>query len=287
MREMTTGEYVEWYPEGYGMCFKVKRKIVDYRSKYQRIEIYETTNFGKMLVIDGAIQLVEEGEASYHEVIVHPAMLAHPSPERVLIIGGGDGGTLREVLKHPEVKRAVLVEIDPAVIHLSRLHLCIDRGSFDDERAEIVHDDGVRYLKSINGSFYDVIIVDSTDPVRHAKNLFTKDFYKCAKDVLREPGIIVTQAGSLYPLTNDFINTFNSMKAVFENTQILLSPVFGLASPWGFLVGVKGKLDFEHVDMRRARMLDLRFYDAEMHKFFLFLPKSVRKKLDGIVEGPP
>ncbi|MCU4140460.1 MAG: Spermidine synthase [Methanophagales archaeon] len=195
-------EFVEWHPEGYGICVKIRRKLVDFTSEFQHIEIYETANFGKMLVLDGAIQVLEAGEASYHETLVHPAMLAHPRPESVLVIGGGDGGTLREVLKH-DVKKATLVEIDPAVVELCRAFLRIDNGSFDDARTEICFEDGFEFLrkaaecekessrggKSVesrsvrgtgceNSGKYDVILVDSTDPVRHARGLFSEEFLR-------------------------------------------------------------------------------------------------------------
>jgi len=297
-------EFVEWHPEGYGICVKIRRKLVDFMSEFQHIEIYETANFGKMLVLDGAIQVLEAGEASYHETLVHPAMLAHPRPESVLVIGGGDGGTLREVLKH-DVKKATLVEIDPAVVELCRAFLRIDNGSFDDARTEICFEDGFEFLRkaaecekegsrggksvesrSVRGTGceesgkYDVILVDSTDPVRHARGLFSEEFYAIAFSALRENGILVTQAGSIYPLSNRFLHAYRSMKSVFHNIEILSAPVFGYAAPlWGFIAGIKGNLSMKNVDLSRLKGLKLRFYDAEMHNTLFFMPAFVKEAL--------
>ena len=296
-------EFIEWHPEGYGICVKIRRKLVDFMSEFQHIEIYETANFGKMLVLDGAIQVLEAGEASYHETLVHPALLAHPLPESVLVIGGGDGGTLREVLKH-DVKKATLVEIDPAVVELCREFLRIDNGSFDDARTEICFEDGFEFLRktaecekessrgeksvenrSVRGtgcenSKYDVILVDSTDPVRHARGLFSEEFYAIAFSALRENGILVTQAGSIYPLSNRFLHAYRSMKSVFHNIEILSAPVFGYAAPlWGFIAGIKGNLSMKNVDLSRLKGLKLRFYDAEMHNTLFFMPAFVKEAL--------
>ena len=296
-------EFVEWHPEGYGICVKIRKKLVDFTSEFQHIEIYGTANFGRMLVLDGAIQVLEAGEASYHETLVHPAMLAHPRPESVLVIGGGDGGTLREVLKH-DVKKATLVEIDPAVVELCRAFLRIDNGSFDDARTEICFEDGFEFLRkaaecekessrggkgvesgSVRGtgcenSKYDVILVDSTDPVRHARGLFSEEFYAIAFSALRENGILVTQAGSIYPLSNRFLHAYRSMKSVFHNIEILSAPVFGYAAPlWGFIAGIKGNLSMKNVDLSRLKGLKLRFYDAEMHNTLFFMPAFVKEAL--------
>ena len=297
-------EFVEWHPEGYGICIKIRRKLVDFMSEFQHIEIYETANFGKMLVLDGAIQVLEAGEASYHETLVHPAMLAHPRPESVLVIGGGDGGTLREVLKH-DVKKATLVEIDPAVVELCRAFLRIDNGSFEDARTEICFEDGFEFLrkaaecekessrggKSVesrsvrgtgceNSGKYDVILVDSTDPVRHARGLFSENFYATAFAALKENGILVTQAGSIFPLSSNFLNAYYNMKAVFPRIEVLSAPVFGYAAPlWGFIAGIKGNLNMRKANLSGIERLELQFYDAKMHDTLFFLPAFVKKAL--------
>ena len=272
--------FIEWYPRGYGVAFKIKEKLFETQSKYQRIEIYETEGFGKLFVLEGTVQLVEQGEGSYHEPLVHPALLAHPHPQRILIIGGGDGGTLREVLKHKTVEKAVMVEIDELVVEVSKIYLGIDRGAFDDPRAELVIGDGVEYVKNTKEKF-DVIIIDSTDPVGPAKRLFSEGFYRSAYNALNEQGIVVTQAGSVYLFTNELLEAHKAMKNVFDKVYYFSFPVIGYASPWSFLVGVKGNIDFTKVDLKRAEGLELIYYDPERHETLFQMPKYVKELLEG------
>jgi spermidine synthase len=270
--------FIEWYPRGYGVAFKVRSRLFETQTKYQRLELYETEGFGKLLVLDGTVQLVEVGEESYHEVLVHPALLAHPDPRSVLIIGGGDGGALREVLRHRTVERVKMVEIDEVVIEVSKLYLDIAKGAFEDPRAEVIVGDGVEYLRKTDEKF-DAIIVDSTDPVGPAKLLFSEEFYRDAYERLNDPGIYVTQAGSVYLFTNELLDAYRAMKRVFDRVYYFSFPVIGYASPWSFLVGVRGDLDFTKVDPERAPK-DLYYYDPERHETLFQMPRYVRRLLE-------
>lgn len=271
--------FVEWYPRGYGVGFKVKRKLFEVQTEYQKLELYETEGFGKLLVLDGTVQLVERGEESYHEPLVHPVMLAHPNPRNVLIIGGGDGGTLREVLRHETVEKATMVEIDEKVIEVSKLYLDVAKGAFEDPRADVKVDDGVKYLKETDERF-DVIIVDSTDPVGPAKLLFSEEFYRSAYEKLNGRGLYVTQAGSVYLFTNELLDAYRAMKKVFDKVYYFSFPVIGYASPWSFLVGVKGDVDFTKVNGERAGKLKLHYYDPERHETLFQMPRCVRELLE-------
>ncbi|ASA78074.1 polyamine aminopropyltransferase [Thermococcus sp. 5-4] len=273
--------FIEWYPRGYGVGFKVTERLFETQTKYQRLELYETEGFGKLLVLDGTVQLVEVGEESYHEPLVHPVMLAHPNPRRVLIIGGGDGGTLREVLRHETVEKATMVEIDEMVIEVSKIYMNVARGAFEDPRAEVMVGDGVRYLRETDERF-DVIIVDSTDPVGPAKLLFSEEFYRDAYEKLNDKGLYITQAGSVYLFTNELLDAYKAMKNVFDRVYYFSFPVIGYASPWSFLVGVKGDLDFTKVDVERAKKLDLYYYDPERHETLFQMPKYVRDLLERV-----
>ncbi len=171
---------MDWFYEYYngcGLAIKVRRKLYEAEG-VQKVEIYETESLGKMLVIDGKIQLTEFDEPLYHEMLVHVPMLSHKNPRKVAVIGGGDGGALREVLKH-DVEKAVLVDIDRNVIDLSRKFLGVDKGAFDDERVEVVIMDGKEFLTV--SEKYDVIIVDSTDPVGVSDTLFDREFFELAR----------------------------------------------------------------------------------------------------------
>ncbi|WP_456365503.1 polyamine aminopropyltransferase [Thermococcus sp.] len=277
--------FIEWYPRGYGVGFRVRRRLFEIQTDYQRLEIYETEGFGKLLVLDGTVQLVEVGEESYHELLVHPVMLAHTSPRRVLVIGGGDGGTLREVLRHETVEKATMVEIDEGVVEASYLYLDVAKDLLErlikgeEPRAELVIGDGVRYLHETDESF-DVIIVDSTDPVGPAKLLFSEDFYRDAYEKLNGRGLYITQAGSVYLFTNELVDAYRAMKRVFDRVYYFSFSVIGYASPWGFLVGVKGDVDFRKVDPSRAEKLDLYYYDPRNHRTLFQMPRYVRKLLE-------
>lgn len=277
--------FIEWYPRGYGVGFKVKGKLFETQTEYQRLEIYETEGFGKLLVLDGTVQLVEVGEESYHEVLVHPVMLAHPNPKKVLVIGGGDGGTLREVLRHETVEKAIMVEIDEGVVEASYLYLDVARDLLErlmkkeEPRGELIIGDGVKYLRETEERF-DVIIVDSTDPVGPAKLLFSEEFYRDAYEKLNEKGLYITQAGSVYLFTNELLDAYKAMKKVFDRVYYFSFPVIGYASPWSFLVGVKGDVDFTRIDLERAKKLDLYYYDPERHETLFQMPRYVRELLE-------
>ncbi len=278
--------FIEWYPRGYGVGFEVSERLYRGRSAYQEIEVYQTTGFGRMLVIDGTVQLVEEGELSYHEPLVHPLLLAHPKPRRALVIGGGDGGTLREVLRHSEVERAEMVEIDPEVLRVSGEYLRVASELLrqllagEHPRAGLVVGSGADYLAGRDGE-YDVIVADSTDPVGPAAVLFSGEFYRDVYRALRPGGAYVTQAGSVYLFTDEFASAYRRMRQVFDRVWAYSFPVIGYASPWAFLVGGKGGYDFERVDLERAGGLELEYYDPEHHATLFQLPRGVRQQLGG------
>ena len=267
-------EFTEWYGD-YGVTFRVERKILEKKSQYQKIELYETENSGKMLVLDGAIQFVERWERTYHEALVHPAMLAHPNPENVLIIGGGDGGALREVLKHP-VKKAVMVEIDREVIDTVREHVPIDEGAFEDPRTELIIGDGIKYVHETDEKF-DVIIIDSTDPVGPAVALFSEDFYKACRNVLNDDGVVITQAGGSYFHVDEFLKAYGNMKKAFGSVYAFGFVVIGYAPPWNFVVGLKGEVDFKKI---RVVDIETTYYDPKRHTSMLYLPRFLRERIE-------
>ncbi len=194
---------IQWFEEQLevhqGRIFKVAftDKLASVRSAFQKIEVFQTTAFGKMLVHDDVIMLTEKDEAHYHEMIVHPAMFTHPDPRRVLVVGGGDGGTMREVLKHSSVREAHLCEIDEEVVRVCQQHFPDLAGSFNDPRCKLFFEDGAKFIKE-HRNFYDIIIVDSSDPVGPAEVLFRKDFYRSMFDALKPDGIAVTQSESIH-----------------------------------------------------------------------------------------
>ena len=185
------------FGHGCRLLMKIKNVLYQERSRYQEIAIMETEKLGRILVIDGITMLTEFDEHAYHEMIVHVPLLVHPKPSRVLIIGGGDGGTAREVLKHPEVKQVHVCEIDEGVVNACVEYLPTLASSFNDPRVKVFYEDGARFVANQTDS-YEVIIVDSTDPVGPGQILFQKEFYENMKKSLSKEGIAVTQCESMY-----------------------------------------------------------------------------------------
>ena len=263
---------VDWYPGGFGICFRVNRKIFEKKTKFQKIEIYESENFGKLLFLDGMIQSVESSEESYHEILVHPALFAHPNPEKVLIIGGGEGATLREVLKHRNIKKAKMVDIDEEMIKIAKKYLKFDRGAFEDKRAEVIIDDGFEFIKKEKEK-YDVIIVDATDPGMISLPLYTEKFYSYAYKILNSKGILVTQGGSCVFISSDkFKEVYGEIKKVFRKIHVYTFPIFGLAPGWSFIAGIKGNINFQKIKKPKKK-IKLKFYDPENQSSLFSLSK--------------
>jgi spermidine synthase len=212
------------YPK-YGQRFLVTRTLYRKKTRFQTLEIFDTPAFGRVLALDGICQTTEKDEFFYHEMMVHPALFAHGRARKVLIIGGGDGGILEEVLKHRSVARAVMVEIDGAVVDLCRKYLpSICGKAFDDRRTDLVIGDGVKYVAETKETF-DVILVDSTDPIGPAEVLFGDDFYAACKRCLTPRGILVTQNGAPFLQRDEFATTRKRLRKLFRDTGFIFAPV--------------------------------------------------------------
>lgn len=267
----------------------ITRVVHSQKTEYQQIDIFDSVEYGRMLVLDGKVQSTVKDEFIYHESLVHPVMLSHRGPATVLIVGGGEGGTLREVLRHPSVERAVMVDIDAAVIESSRKHIPeLSAGAFEDRRAEVVVGDGRRYLEGC-GEEYDVVIVDVTDPLEGgpAALLFTEEFYKTALKAVGKGGSIVTQASSTYYSTPCFATIERTVKKVFGTAGGYHVWVPAYDSMWGFVYGTRGRdprtakpatIDAE---LKRRGIAGLRFYDGGVHRSLFTLPKEVVACIDG------
>ncbi len=183
--------YEDWHQR-----FRVERPLARFRSEFQEIIIFESRSHGRVLMLDGVVQVTEADEFVYQEMLSHVPLVAHGQARRVLIIGAGDGGVLRRVLEHTTVERVTMVEIDGEVIRLSREYLPDIAGTaWDDPRAEIIVGDGISYVKDAAAGSFDLIIVDSTDPIGVGEVLFTDEFYQHASRVLADGGLIVNQCG--------------------------------------------------------------------------------------------
>jgi spermidine synthase len=259
--------------------FRMKRRLFKGKSPFQAVEVVETAGHGRLLLIDGMTMVSERDEFVYHEMIAHVPLFVHPRPRRVLVIGGGDGGSVREVLRHRGVERCVLAEIDPLVVEASRRFIPKTAAALSDRRCEVRIGDGVRFVRETEERF-DVVIVDSTEPFGPAKELFGPKFYKDVRRVLTKDGIVVSQAGSpFYEI------------GTIKNLSRILRPVFPVVAPylftnltypgglWAFTFASKGLrpvADFKAARARSAR-LPLSWYNAEIHAAAFALPEFVRK----------
>lgn len=218
-----------WYTETLhrGLCtsYELTNVLYDSRTPHQRLIVADTVRFGRMVALDGATQVTTSDEYVYHEMLSHVPILAHGGVEDVLIIGGGDGGMAEEVLRHQAVKRLVMVEIDPGVIEFAKQHLAdIHRGCFDDRRFDLIIADGKDYAAGA-GDRFDVIIIDSTDPIGPGEVLFTRSFYRDCKRLLKPDGVLVTQNGVPFFQPDELKNTVYNFAQLFADAGCYLAVV--------------------------------------------------------------
>jgi spermidine synthase len=274
MTAPTIDKGADWFTEvctGSGSAFslQVKRKLHAEQSPYQRIEIWETTDFGNLMTIDGFVMLTSRDNFLYHEMISHPALFTHPNPERVVIIGGGDCGTLREVLKHPGVRRVVQVDIDERVTRLSEQYFPELCDANDDPRAELRFADGIQWMKDAAPGSVDLVIVDSTDPIGPAEGLFGEAFYRDCHRALGEQGLLVQQSESPLLHYRSIIRPMHSAMRAAGFTDSLTLPFPQPVYPSGWwsatLAGKRAVDRFREADAV-AKTFTTRYYNAAIHK---------------------
>nr|WP_294555117.1 polyamine aminopropyltransferase [uncultured Rhodopila sp.] len=213
------------YPD-WGQRFRVVRELARVQSEFQDIAIFESATHGRVMVLDGVIQITEADEFVYQEMLTHVPLLAHGAAETVLIIGAGDGGVLRRVLQHPGVKRAVMVEIDGEVIRLAKEFLPgIAAGAWTDTRAEVIVGDGIDYVKRAADGSFDAIIVDSTDPIGVGEALFTDDFYRNCARILTARGLVVNQCGVPFMQADELRDTSARRRRFFPHVTAYVAAV--------------------------------------------------------------
>ncbi len=271
--------YTEHWVKGIDISLKIKNKLYEEQTPFQFLEVVDTESWGIALFLDHCIMTTEKDEFVYHESISHIVMNTHKEPKRVLVIGGGDGGVIREVLKHPGVEEATLCEIDEAVVRISKLYLPKIAGKLDDPKVNILYKDGIQHIKE-NPDYYDVIIVDSTDPVGPALGLFQSQFYQNVYDALKEDGIFVAQTESPFVNIDIVPQIFHSIEAIFPITRMYTAhvPTYP-GSMWGFTIGSK-KYDPLAVDKKDIIAPDTKYYSPDMHFAAFALPPFVRAALE-------
>ena len=273
------------------MMYRIQRSLHSGRTSYQDVEILDTESLGRSLILDGKTQSTSFDEHVYHEALVHPGLLLHSNPRTVFIGGGGEGATLREVLAHRSVERAVMVDLDGEVVELCRRHIPDrGRGAFEDARTELRHEDARAYLADTNERF-DAIVLDLVDPLEEgtAYKLYTREFYEIARSRLNPGGLLVTQSGpaGLLNYTECFTAVMHTLSGLFPSVQAYSVYVPSFVSPWGFSIASTdagmGELSAEEVDRRIGERLAAapRFYDGETHRHMFSLMSYLRR---GIAE---
>ncbi len=255
--------------------YEVSKVLYHKKSKFQDIMVFENPFFGKVLVLDGVVQITERDEFFYHEMLVHIVLNSHPNPKKVVVIGGGDGGTVREVLKHKSVEKVYFIEIDEDVINVSKKFFPSVAGGIRDKRVEIKCMDGAEFVKG-RRSDIDAVIVDSTDIVGFAKSLFTKNFFKAINQSLTGNGMFVTLSESLHFHKEMVVEVQKTMKSSFPVVDLYTAPIATYAGNWwSFSVGSK-KLDPREI--RRKDKIPTKYYSPEIHRS-AFLPKDMYARL--------
>lgn len=268
----------------------IVRTIVEAQTKFQHVEIMETASYGKALVLDGRIQSSQADEFIYHEALVHPGMLAAENrPESGLVIGGGEGATLREILRYPSVKRAVMVDIDGEVVDLCKKHLPeMHQGAFEDKRTELRHEDARAYLEKTSERF-DFISIDLVEPLEEgpACMLFTKEFYTLIRDRLTPGGAMTMQAGmTKVGELNFFTAIHRTLRDVFPVVAGYQAFISCFGTPWGFITATKKvdprKQTVEVVDKLVADRIKgpLAYWDGQTHQHSFGLPRFIRTQID-------
>lgn len=276
-----------WFSEiepsgGSAFSLKLGEKLSEEQTPYQKIEIYQTRDFGKLMVIDGCTMVSSRDNFLYHEMMSHTVLFTHPDPRRVVIIGGGDCGTLREVLKHDCVEYALQVDIDERVTRLSEIHFPELCDSNNDPRAELMFGDGIRWMAEAEPGSVDVVIVDSTDPVGPAEGLFNRAFYANVHRALGDNGILVQQSESPMLHLEILVAMHAEMRAAgFEETRLVNFPQPIYPSGWwsGTMALKNPALEPRLADVDLAK-LKTRYYDADIHRGALAIPPFVREALD-------
>lgn len=267
-----------WFTEKqtpvFGITAKIRETLVTEKTEYQDLAMLDTEEFGRMLVLDGMVMTTIKDEFVYHEMMTHPALFTHPNPKHVLVVGGGDGGVIREVIKHPGVEKAVLVEIDGKVIEYSKKYLPEIAGELVNPRVEVQVNDGYMHIIESKNK-YDVIMVDSTEPVGPAAPLFERGFYQGIYEALKDDGIFVAQTDNPW-FKADLIQKVNKdVKEIFPIVRVYGANIPTYPSGlWTFTMGSK-TYDPLEVDETKIPELNTKYYTPRIHKAAFALPKFV------------
>jgi spermidine synthase len=266
-----------------GIFMNMKELIHSEQSEFQRIDIFDTKDFGRVFALDGVTMTRESDEFIYHEMIAHVPLFLHKNPERILVIGGGDGGTVREVLKHPQVKEVIMCEIDKAVVDNAIKYLPQTSCNLNDKRVTLVYDDGAKFIRKFK-DYFDVILIDSTDPTEGQGGLlFTEEFYKNCYDALKEDGVFSAETEDPFIHVDWMKLAFKRIKKVFNYTNLYMGfvPQY-IPGTWTWTFASKQThhiMDFEPEKIKNFSE-ELKYYNEEIHIASFALPNFVKKIIE-------
>lgn len=274
--------------ENIALSIRHKGLLFREKSPYQLVEVFDTFKYGKMLTVDKMVMCSEKDETAYHEMIVHVPMLSNPGIKNVLVIGGGDGGSVREILSHPQVEKVTMVEIDEAVIRASRQFLPSLSTSLDHPKLELVIGDGIDYVKNAGDECFDFVVIDSSDPVGPATGLFSASFYRDVHRCLTPNGVMVTQSESPRFNQNAFVELSHCLQDIFSPKHVHTYLVFIQTYPtgmWSFTYGTKnGTHPVQTLDTGKAQQFaiehNLEYYNSNIHQAAFCLPTFVKNMLE-------
>jgi spermidine synthase len=274
-----------WYSELHdglsGLTIKIDRIVESVQSEFQRIDVLETKDFGKLLVLYGSLMVGDNDNNAYNEMITHVPLFTHPNPKNVLIIGGGDCGALTEVLKHPEVEKCTMCEIDKMVVETSKKHFPNLTKGCDDPRAKILFEDGKKFIENTHEKF-DIVILDLSDPIGPAADLFQKEFHQSVYNCLNENGILVAQTESPFYNKNTVESLFKNFNDIFPIVKMYtcFMPIYPSAY-WSFGFCSKKYDPIKDFDKNRYDRLNTitKYYNDDIHTASFALPQFVKELL--------
>lgn len=269
----------DWFFEhdtNLSVAFKIKGSLLSTKSKYQKIEILDSYAMGKVMLLDDKVMVTEKDEFYYHESIAHTVLSIHASPKKVMVIGGGDGGTVREVLKYKSVTDVELVEIDEEVINISKKYFPEVSCELNNPKLKIKINDAIGYVKNAIASTYDAILCDSTDPEGFARGLISKDFYIDASRALKKDGIYICQSGSPIIQEKEYRTSLGNMRAAFKYTDSIISivPTYP-GCMWAFLIASNSPIDTKIKNLPTGKT---KYWNPELHEKLFIKPNWVKEK---------
>ena len=278
--------YHEITPEGFGIAIEKDKVLFHDKSPYQEVEVFSSRAFGNVLTLDGLMMVTERDEYFYHELITHIPMLTHQNPKNILVIGGGDGGTVRELLKYNSVEHIDMVEIDGMVIEASKKFFPTVSCGLDDKRVSVLVQDAIDFIKD-KENLYDIVLIDSTDPIGPGEGLFNENFYNNVKRALKPNGIVVPQTEGPFGQSENMRKTYKLLRKVFRNVAPYCSPMPtypGGYWSWGFCSqDVEIPSDYTKIDEKRAENISktCKIYNRKLHCAVFCVPNFVEELARG------